>query len=385
MSKKLLAEAEKRRQARLKKRMLSAKKNAAKNHLSTGNQGIGHEMDDRALDRAKRSEPEFGYSIPEEIEDVVRQAEDNVDDLGGGHIQIPPALVDKVKAVADIEVLADAEDVEYEMIHFGAEGGSPAEILQAGAHWVLFANGDPVARVDLANQDERERIAGYFVTDNYAKNFTQSIHTNGLMQTLAAANATPYVAVIDRDDKLREERKKLKASFDESLRDATSKVKATLMSNAGLVVQAMVSNFIVENPLKDALVRGITAAGVPLSAANKIVDDAYLEEGQNTFNAMLDKADEWSNTPAEAMATIAKAIKDAGVRTRPLPEAVANNENFNHGLAARMSAAAVPVAHMHGEESHTSRVVDATFGAVDQSREQRKADLRARGYGFRRV
>lgn len=397
-SQKVLALAEKRR-ARMASRATSAVKApvaasakpaakpvaAAKVKAEVPNGGF------QATDLKQTSEPalgekDWGLSIPPEVAAVVEQGKAEGDDATySPGIMIPPGLEDAVMAVADPETLNDAAGVRFDLIPFGPEKAQTADdVIKAGAHWVLCANGEPLAKISLKDQQHKEKIAAHFVSADFARSIVDGIAKHGLGETLKAVNAKPYVAVVDKKKVVSEIKAKLAASSEEALRQKTTGIKKKFVDNLSLVLEASANNFIVENPLKDSLVASLTGMGVPENTAAQLVDEAFFAHGQKTFASILDKAEEWSNTPVEAMAAIKAAMQQAGRRSRPLPSAMGpafTNPNYDTNLAQRMAASAVPVVQpvvIENPVSASNRIdTQAPVDADD------KSAFRARFGGFR--
>ena len=112
---------------------------------------------------------DYGFSIPPELESAIEEGKDIVDESFSPGILIPPGLEDAVMAVADPADLPKDEEARFDLIPFVPEEATTvAEVLQAGAHWVLFANGEPMAKIALKDQDHKDRIAAHFVSPEFA-------------------------------------------------------------------------------------------------------------------------------------------------------------------------------------------------------------------------
>ena len=344
----------------------------------------------QATELKKTAEPalgekDLGLSIPPEVAAVVEQGKAEGDDATySPGIMIPPGLEDAVMAVVDPTTL-DNTEVRFDLIPFGPEKATTADdVVKAGAHWVLCANGEPLAKISLKDQQHKEKIAAHFVSADFARSIVDGISKHGLGETLKAVNAKPYVAVVDKKKVVIDIKAKLAASSEEALRQKTTGIKKKFVDNLSLVLEASANNFIVENPLKDSLVASLTGMGVPEPTAAKLVDEAFFAHGQKTFASILDKAEEWSNTPVEAMAAIKAAMQQAGRRSRPLPSAMGpafTNPNYDTNLAQRMAASAVPVVQ--------STVIENPVSASNRTDTQApveaddKSAYRARFGGFR--
>jgi len=76
-----------------------------------------------------------------------------------------------------------------------------------------------------------------------------------------------------------------------------AETKDHLINAANIVLQGSLKNYILENPLKDALVARMRAAGVDEVAAVNAVEDAWMEAAPQFFSATLAKAEEWLGAP----------------------------------------------------------------------------------------
>jgi hypothetical protein len=289
----------------------------------------------------------LGYHVPPEVADVVEEAGSEPDATFQPGILIPPGLEDVVMAVADPATF-EGKETRYDLIPFAPETAtSAAEILHAGAHWILCANGNPLAQITLRDQENAEKIAAHFVSADYARSIMSGIESHGLKKTMEAVKAKPYVAVVDTAKKTKELSAKLSASSEETLREKLAGIKANYVDNLDLVLEASANNFIVENPLKDSLISAMATLGIPSNTAAEMVDNAFFAQGAATFMQLLNKADEWSKLTADARHEIVSALHAAGRRSRPMANPTSHaftNPNYDQGLAQRMASAAIPVA-----------------------------------------
>lgn len=294
-------------------------------------------------------EVDYGYAVPPELEKAVEdgKAEDSDDESYTPGVLIPPELADAVMAFVDPASLPADQAVDFDMIPFMPEGATTAaEVLNAGAHWVLCANGDPLAKIVLKDQDNADKIAAHFASADYAKSVIEGIQKYGLQATVEYTKAKPYVAKIDENKKVSEIRARLEQESKAALRKTIADVKSRYVENLDLVLTASSNNFIVENPLKDALVSFMTSAGVPEVVAAQGVDQAFFQKGVQTVAGLLDKAEEWSNYSPEAIAEVKATVEQAGRRARPLPSQLSPaqaNPDYDQGMANRMAARAIPV------------------------------------------
>ena len=328
---------------------------------------------------------DYGFSIPPELESAIEEGKDIVDESFSPGILIPPGLEDAVMAVADPADLPKDEEARFDLIPFVPEEATTvAEVLQAGAHWVLFANGEPMAKIALKDQDHKDRIAAHFVSPEFAKSIIDGISKHGLGETLKAVKAKAYVAKVDTNKKVVEIRTRLEASSAEAVKQKVASIKARFVDNLGLVLEASANNFIVENPLKDVLISAMTGVGVPEQIASEMVDNAFFAQGNKSIASILDKAEEWSNLTPEALKEIKSAMQSAGRRSRGLPSSLGaahTNPNYDQALANKMAAAAVPVASRSQTEAPLS--ASTRIGAPSPVDVSKKDAYRNRFGGFR--
>ena len=324
-------------------------------------------------------ESEWGALVPPELAKAVEQGKKDDDKIAEYGIMIPKGLEDVVMAVTDPATLESDAEVRFDLVPFiPADAQTTQEVLNAGAHWVVLANGEPLAKISLKDQDHADKIVAHFVSADFARSVVDGIQKHGVKATFAAVKAKAYVAKVDESKKIAEIKASLAASSEEAMRLKTASLKAKYVENLGLVLEAAANNFIVENPLKDALIASLTGLGVPESAAASITDEAFFQFGQKTLASFLDKAEEWSNTSPEAMKEIKAAMQSAGRRSRPLPStlgAAHTNPNYDQALANKMAASAVPVVPT---ESPAPVSASLRMGSPAPAGADRRTELRAK-------
>jgi len=91
-------------------------------------------------------------------------------------------------------------------------------------------------------------------------------------------------------------------------------IKDSLINAANIVLQGSLKNYLLDNPLKDALVRNMRSAGVDEVAAINAVEDAWMEAAPKFFSATLEKAEEWLGAPREVLEHHIKEISAMSYR-----------------------------------------------------------------------
>ncbi len=341
---------------------------------------------DRGADAGK--DAGLGVHVPPELQKAVDEGQEGStdDDAFSPGILIPPGLEDAVQAFVDPAIFSSSGEVRFDIVPFAPEGAkTAAEVILAGAHWILCANGDPLAKISLKDQDHAEKIAAHFVSADFGRSVLDGISKHGLPATLSAVKAKPYVAVVDQRKEIATAKAKLAASAEESLRQKVAGLKTRYVDCIGLALVASANNVLLDNPVKDILVAALADLGVPEQVSASLVDDAWFTKGKDYVASLLDKAEEWSNTTPEAFKEIQAMVEGVGKRARPLPSErspAERNPNYNHALAHKMAAAAIPVtpATDPATVSASLRVSTPEPANLDA-----KAAFRARYKGFKNL
>lgn len=352
---------------------------------ATENGGFSDDMSKVKESDSDVGAEDWGVRIPPEIETEVEDGKDDMDDdmpLPG--ILIPEGLEDSVMAVVDPSLFNGDVEVRFDMVPFIATSAKTSqEILNAGAHWVVFANGDPLAKISLKDQDHADKIVAHFVSADFARSVVDGIQKRGVNETLIAVKAKAYVAKVDEAKKVIEIKAKLEASAEEAVRQRIASIKAKYVENIGLVLEAASNNFIVENPVKDGFIAAMAQLGIPEAAAAQMADDVFFQFGKKTLAGFLDKAESWANMAPDALREVKAAMQSAGRRQRPLPSqmgAAHTNPNYNQQLANQMAASAVPVVSSSTENAVSASHRVNSHVPVEPSK---KDEMRSRIGSFR--
>jgi hypothetical protein len=244
-----------------------------------------------------------------------------------------------VEVLTPIETLGeiDINDVELNLFHEDSDN----------PHYTVMVKGEPVAKIALADQTLPQDQHELFLQPDYPQFVLEGIEQFGLADTLQSVHARYYAAKAFEGAVAAEMKKSAAADMVGESRRHIAKVKDDLGNVAALVIEASLKNYIVENPLRDALVQQMRSAGVDADSAVDLVEEGFRQAGSQYFTMILSKAEEWMGAPKEAMAHHIKeitgmnyrhpgyAVADAEVDGE-IPEAVETEE------APMISMASVP-------------------------------------------
>jgi hypothetical protein len=177
-----------------------------------------------------------------------------------------------------------------------------------------MVSGEPVAKIALSDQTLPPEHSDMFLQEEYPQSVLEGIETFGLQDTLQSVHARYYAARAYEGSVATRMKEAAAEELADTAKRHIAKVKDDLSNVAALVVEASLKNYIVTNPLRDALVANFHRAGIDSDAALDLVEDAFREAGAEYINTILNKAEEWMGAPKEAMEHHIKEITGMSYR-----------------------------------------------------------------------
>lgn len=207
-------------------------------------------------------------------------------------------------------------------------------------HWLVCADGQPVAQIRLSDQEDASRLSKIFSTEGYANGIVQAAARMDLSEVLTSVRARPYVAALASSDAYKAIEEQLKAAGQAEIRKAKANLRNDMLNTLNLVVTANSKNFITENPLKSALFARMQASGVESDRAVAIIESAFQEKSSEYFEMAFKKAMQWGDLSPEAYNELQEQINGMPQRT-PMVEASVDNiqESKNVPLMTYTAAA----------------------------------------------
>jgi len=207
-----------------------------------------------------------------------------------------------VEPVVDPEEVARCEGAALDMLLFGAESSNP--------HWSVFANGKPLAEIQLQDQENPEDIKEVFTSDEYPKHVQEACSTSmGIIGTLKALNARWYAGVTSQGNIADEARTAAAQDLEGEYAQRLAHLKEDLLNTINLAITASNKGsrgLFVQNELKSALADAFRDAGVP--NARQIVNEVWVEAAQDYMGSVLKTAEKWMSYSPEAMNEVTKEI-----------------------------------------------------------------------------
>lgn len=268
----------------------------------------------RAALRAKRAGRLAQYAQDEGNDDTEDTDEDALvgttsTDDGQNYEKNAPALgvesagQQVVATVTPLEQLQASADVD--MVLFQYDENDP--------RWAVFASGEPIAEIRLSDQENSADLRPLFLSKSYAETVKLGCSKDGLQKTLEGIKARPYAARMDKSEVVAKMREDLQADQEDAVREARAEAAQDLMNSLGLVLEAMNKNFIVKNPLKEALYSALHQIGV--AAPVQVVEAAFENAGPDFFETAINRAREWAAYNPEAYKQIEDSIQKAAKYT----------------------------------------------------------------------
>jgi hypothetical protein len=153
-----------------------------------------------------------------------------------------------------------------------------------------------------------------FLDENYPQVVLENVDRFGLASTLSTINAKYYAASASTGTVAQQ----MKTAAAEDLRQEQhthiAAMKDSLINTASVVIEGSIKNYILDNPLRDELVREVRAAGVDPASAVDLVERALHSRAADYFRNVLAKAEEWLGAPPEVLQHHIKEISGMNYR-----------------------------------------------------------------------
>lgn len=211
-----------------------------------------------------------------------------------------------VEVLTPIEALGEVDIADVELDLFNEDSENP--------HYTVMVKGEPVAKIALSDQALPPEHSDMFLQDEYPQTVLEGIENFGIQDTLQSVHARYYASKAYEGAVAAKMKEAAMADLAAESRRHIAKVKDDLSNVAALVIEGSLKNYIVTNPLRDALVQQMRRAGVDADAAVDLVEEAFREAGATYFNTILAKAEEWMGAPKEAMEHHVKEITGMSYR-----------------------------------------------------------------------
>lgn len=182
-------------------------------------------------------------------------------------------------------------------------------------HWLVCADGQPVAQIRLSDQEDPEKIAKLFTTDQYAHSIVESAKQLELPEILSGVKARPFVAAIESSEVFKNVRDSIAKEASENLRKARANLRGDMINVLNMVVTAQTKNFLSENELKSATFRLMREAGIEADRAVAIVEAAWQKSASKYFEDTFKQASKWMDLSPEAFAEMKEQIVGMPNRT----------------------------------------------------------------------
>jgi len=210
---------------------------------------------------------------------------------------------DAIEPVVQPEDVEEAEaDPALDMVLFDEESENP--------HWSVFADGKPLAEIQLADQSNPEEIKDLFVSQEYAEHVVDACKGPiGVKNTLKSIRARFYASVVSKGHLAERAERKASAMHEGELATRLAALKEDFLNHLNLAVVASMKGMFLKNKLRENLIRKTRSAG--LVTANNLVDEAFRESGQEFLSDLITQANKWMGYSPEAMSEISAEIMQA--------------------------------------------------------------------------
>ena len=249
-------------------------------------------------------------------------------------VKAPEAPLELVAAVLDPSAISQEATISMHL--FGQGSQDP--------HWLVCAAGEPVAKIQLSDQDEPGVIEKIFTTDAYANSIIESSKRMSMPELLAGVKARPYIAKVTSSDAFKSLQTQIAAEATEDLRRTKANLRGDMLNMLGLVTLAQSKNFVAANSLKEAMFDSLRSSGIDNNRSGAIVEGSWQKGAESYFAETFKLASKWMDLSPETLAELKEQIVGMPNRTpviasveAPLPRAAYPREASNVNLVTTAS------------------------------------------------
>jgi hypothetical protein len=218
----------------------------------------------------------------------------------------PPAAPAQRELVAQVVNIARLDQTA----HFQMNGPFNGET--ENPHWVLMAEGEPLAKVALADQEKPDTIRKHFTSAQYATSVVEMTKKFPVAKVMASIKARPYQAVVKATEAFEALDRKYKADATAAYQSKAAEFSDAFKTTMALVAEAQMKNYIPGNPLKDALFTELKRACVadPVAVIERAFTAAFVPYMEETVAC----TEKWMGMAPEALADIKMRVNSMGPR-----------------------------------------------------------------------
>lgn len=210
-------------------------------------------------------------------------------------------------------------------------------------HWVILADGKPLAEVRLSDQDEPQKVAKIFSSTQYGTGLKEAFSEVDATDLLKGIKARPYVAATQTADTFKALEAQAKTASAEQLRLARANMRDEMLSMLSFVVEAQAKNYIVENPIKDELFNRMVKAGVDENAAVAVIEASFQTRAPEHFEHMFKRAVAYMDMAPEAFQELrAEVTKSPARHVAPVDGAASAAPTPRQASNVPLTTASVP-------------------------------------------
>ena len=219
------------------------------------------------------------------------------------------------ESISMLQALSSVTDIDPTQISMSfAQGLEP--------RWHMFYQGSPICYATLTSvssafQDEA-KARKMFSNPQFAQAVSLSCKEHGLHETIADFGFKSHSFDLQVGSILRN---KYKAEADNRVNQVQKEIdsisadyKERYSAALGISLSGTTSKFWkgIKNPVAEALINSLSAAGV--ANPREIVEQAFIDNGQDLFSTVMTKADELMSQSAQTQEELAQAIMDHSPR-----------------------------------------------------------------------
>ena len=275
----------------------------------------GEDCDDEDCDDEDYEEEDLEDDDLESLSAEEEESEEDTSEEEESEDEESEETSESCESISMLQALSSVTDIDPTQISMSfAQGLEP--------RWHMFYQGSPICYATLTSvssafQDEA-KARKMFSNPQFAQAVSLSCKEHGLHETIADFGFKSHSFDLQVGSILRN---KYKAEADNRVNQVQKEIdsisadyKERYSAALGISLSGTTSKFWkgIKNPVAESLINSLSAAGV--ANPREIVEQAFIDNGQDLFATVMTKADELMSQSAQTQEELAQAIMDHSPR-----------------------------------------------------------------------
>ena len=285
---------------------------SASSDASSDESEVESDSEDEGDDSSSEDDSEDDLSEDDiDLDDDEDLEGDGSDDSSASSDSSEDVSSESCESVSMLEALSSVSKIDPTQVSLSfAQGLEP--------RWHMYYEGSPICYANLSSVSsafgDEAKARSLFNNPQFAKAVSLSCKERGLHETIAEFGFKSHSFDLQVGSILRA---KYQAQADARVDQVQKEIdsisadyKERYSAALGISLKGTTSKFWkgIKNPIAESLINSLSAAGV--ANPSEIVEQAFIDHGQDLFTTVMTKADELMSKSAQAQEEIAQAVMD---------------------------------------------------------------------------